>query len=403
MEMLGVGGFGSVKKYFNKKTSKFIAVKSINLCDHLQKYQNLKTIENEIEILEEVQFLRHISHKTISYFFEFLGIFRDNDNPNSINLVQESGECSLDKIFFNRKRTNSLYKCEEILYIVNKIVKAMAILQENRIVHLDLKPPNIIYSNNKYKVTDFGISRKIPHNIDKISGALPFTLVYAAPEVILQQKKPFNPFKSDAFSLGISILTAFFPGNKLTARFPAKREYKINKRKKEVRRWENFKPLSDFLELILIPENEMRKDFIELREILKEIKKKIQFKPPEEEKFYEKFRLIKKKTEIRKYEEIETILGLYQIFLNYYLISAHYEGKYYYEQVIAESRKFLNDEKTNHKEILFFLKKFINNTLKRVNSLFFDSKLAGNYDISLLYPLYNKVFPKFSLNFLENK
>lgn len=60
----------------------------------------------------------------------------------------------------------------------------MKLLNENNIIHRDLKLENILIKNNKAKLADFGLSKKIPQDLDviyldRVSGSEG----YMAPEI----------------------------------------------------------------------------------------------------------------------------------------------------------------------------------------------------------------------------
>ena len=76
------------------------------------------------------------------------------------------------------------------------------------IVHNDIKPQNIMYSQseNKWKLIDFG-SASLANDLDNFS--YESTLLYMAPERCLQQEWDI---RSDIWSLGICLLQCFLEG-----------------------------------------------------------------------------------------------------------------------------------------------------------------------------------------------
>jgi len=81
------------------------------------------------------------------------------------------------------------------------IVQGIRSLWQNKVVHMDLKPANIIISSaSDLKLIDFGESYH-PELCSKINYKPGYTLPYSCPE-IKQNMKSFTE-KSDIFSLGI--------------------------------------------------------------------------------------------------------------------------------------------------------------------------------------------------------
>ncbi len=95
-------------------------------------------------------------------------------------------------------------------YDIKEILAGVAYLHENKIVHCDLSPSNILISKNGApKVTDFGLSilKQVHQHQDEIIG----TLRYMAPEPLL--RKRVGPH-SDVFTLA-SILFEMLIGKRL--------------------------------------------------------------------------------------------------------------------------------------------------------------------------------------------
>ncbi len=94
------------------------------------------------------------------------------------------------------------------LILLYSIVQSLRFLRDQHIVHLDLKPNNImLYHNLLVKLIDFGESyhpevcskSKTLHNQGHKPG---FTIPYSSPEIFSNETKFFTS-KSDVFSLGV--------------------------------------------------------------------------------------------------------------------------------------------------------------------------------------------------------
>jgi len=105
-----------------------------------------------------------------------------------------------------RLRTlNRPFSTAEFLPIAIECASALAIAHGRRIVHLDVKPENIMLTTTGHvKICDFGIARKLSTGGDPISTSDDWTFAgtpaYMAPEVIVSHQ--FDE-RADQFSLGI--------------------------------------------------------------------------------------------------------------------------------------------------------------------------------------------------------
>lgn len=91
------------------------------------------------------------------------------------------------------------------LDFTRQILEAVAFAHENKIIHCDVKPDNLLlFPDNQLRLTDFGIAR-VAHKTLKGSGA--GTVGYVAPEQAMGQPS----FRSDVFSIGL-IMHRMFTG-----------------------------------------------------------------------------------------------------------------------------------------------------------------------------------------------
>ena len=96
--------------------------------------------------------------------------------------------------------TNSKLSALDILKLFKEICLGTAYLHEQKIIHKDLNPSNILIKNNTAKIADFGISRQV-QNLGTNAHSLLFqgTIGYMAPEYIYGLD--YNA-SVDIFSLG---------------------------------------------------------------------------------------------------------------------------------------------------------------------------------------------------------
>lgn len=91
------------------------------------------------------------------------------------------------------------------------VIRGIKALRDNKVIHLDIKPGNILVNDGQYKLADFGMI--IPRN----SGTIPMnaeiwsTAAYISPEY-LTLEAPLSS-KSDIYSLGITLYQAISGDN----------------------------------------------------------------------------------------------------------------------------------------------------------------------------------------------
>ncbi|MGP6147665.1 Stk1 family PASTA domain-containing Ser/Thr kinase [Jeotgalibaca sp. A122] len=90
---------------------------------------------------------------------------------------------------------------EDAIHIMSQVLSAMALAHQNRIIHRDIKPQNLLISrDNTIKVTDFGIAVALSHTSITQTNSLLGSVHYISPE---QARGSVTTTKSDIYALGI--------------------------------------------------------------------------------------------------------------------------------------------------------------------------------------------------------
>ena len=217
IKLIGKGSFGEVYKV--TKDNKFYALKMYKISNDMinsnsnsltqkEKNENLKSIENEIQILSQ------LDNPYIVKLYEVFSLNlnkeisnnkeeESNDNDQIMCLILElceNGDLS-DKIK-EKKSKNEIFTENEILHYFYEILQGLYYLHKNRVLHRDLKTLNIFLTkDNHIKIGDVGVSKKLINN-NIYAYTFVGTPYYLSPEIC--QNKAYDE-KSDVWSLGVLI------------------------------------------------------------------------------------------------------------------------------------------------------------------------------------------------------
>ena len=192
-EKIGKGSYSTVFKGYNKKNKNNYAIKVIDI---------EKNKSNINRFYLEIQLMKRLNHKNI------IKLYDTHENDKYIYIIMEFCKYGDLRQFINKKPLNE-YKTQ---IIMRQIINGLEYLYNNKVFHRDLKPQNILVSNNCIvKITDFGLAKEYEENI--LSDTICGSPIYMAPE-ILQNNKYDN--KADIWSLGVifyELLTGKTPFN----------------------------------------------------------------------------------------------------------------------------------------------------------------------------------------------
>uniref|UniRef100_A0A673JCV4 non-specific serine/threonine protein kinase n=1 Tax=Sinocyclocheilus rhinocerous TaxID=307959 RepID=A0A673JCV4_9TELE len=169
---LGRGKFAVVKKCVEKTTGKEHAAKFLR---KRRKGQDCRgDILNEIAVLE--------SAKANPYVVALHEVY---ETTTEIILVLE---CAAGGEIFNQcvADNDEAFTEKDVIRLARQILMGVACLHQNNIVHLDLKPQNILLTSAKplgdIRIVDFGLSRRVD-SVSELREILG-TPEYVAPEVL---------------------------------------------------------------------------------------------------------------------------------------------------------------------------------------------------------------------------
>jgi len=172
IEKLGKGTYGSVYKAHKRDTNEIFAIKKIKL--------DVDTEGIPSTALREISILKAINHPNIVRIQDL------TLSEKKIELCLEYCPLDLRKYMDQNKNNPRVYTTNTIKTIMYQIIRATDHLHSRKILHRDLKPQNILISDETLvtKIADFGLSRVYSIPIRPYTKEV-LTMWYRAPELML--------------------------------------------------------------------------------------------------------------------------------------------------------------------------------------------------------------------------
>ena len=203
VKKLGQGGYGIVWLAEEKMNpNNQVAIKMISLLNVLSGL--------DYDIVNEISILKRLNHPNIIKLYQV-----DYDAKGGrIGLVLELADTDLRTLIYevwkldNISEEEKSQQIQEKLQITYDILCGLNYLHKNNIIHLDIKPHNILIKNNHVKIADFGLSDRI--NAIKSEGLSKVTWIYRSPELQCGGYYPNYDYNADTWSVGIMLIELFF-------------------------------------------------------------------------------------------------------------------------------------------------------------------------------------------------
>lgn len=245
------------------KSPKFLAIK-IQLCPSDE-------ILNKIQ--EEATLIRSLNHPNIckclkSYIYS-------SKSGCKILIVMEYCEIDMEEEILNRLIKKKHFSEPEILEYSLQLIQAFGYMQEMNLAHRDVKPANLLLNGKNLKIADFGLGIQTIDVLRTGEQKCVGTLAYLSPilkehflasiETGKNLQVRHNPFKSDVYSLGLTILhmcTLIQPSLNCGPNLELRIENSISKLKYSV-----F--VKNLIKSMLIVTEPKRMDFIQLSKLIK--------------------------------------------------------------------------------------------------------------------------------------
>lgn len=180
---IGKGSFSTIHKCFDKNNNVF-ALKKIDV----DKLKDKNIVKNEFNIM------RKLSHINIIKVFDLIV----DEKLNNVYIFLEYFEYG----DLGKYLSGNTLEEKHVNNFSIQIKNGLQYLYKQNIIHRDIKPQNILVSNDKIlKIIDFGLSKSITIN-EEMMETICGSPLYMAPEII---KTKNYTIKSDIWSFGVII------------------------------------------------------------------------------------------------------------------------------------------------------------------------------------------------------
>lgn len=199
---IGEGMYGVVYKARDCINGELLALKKIRLLDEDEGVPS--TAIREISLLKDLTHPNIVGLKDVIY------------SESKLFLVFHFVEWDLKNYIDRRERAKRPFEPELLQHFLHQLISGMAFCHENRVLHRDLKPQNLLIDRDyNLKLADFGLARIFSVPLRQYTHEV-VTLWYRAPEVLMGSKL-YNT-AVDSWSVGcifaeMATLQPLFPGD----------------------------------------------------------------------------------------------------------------------------------------------------------------------------------------------
>jgi len=209
LRCVGKGAFGKVRVVQHKQTRELYALKYINKA----KCVKMKAVAN---VIQERRLLEEIDHP---FVVNMRYAFQDDENCFFVLDLMLGGD-----LRFHLERLGSIPE-DTVRFYVAQIASALGFLHEQRIMHRDLKPDNILLDQRgNAHLTDFNIA--VHFSERRMLTGVAGSMAYMAPEIL--SKRGYT-YTIDWWSLGVCAYELIFGRRPFRGKTNSDLTYSISK------------------------------------------------------------------------------------------------------------------------------------------------------------------------------
>lgn len=191
-KIIGKGSFSTVYIGTNVVTYEKVAIKKY-FCNKMNNY-DFSIIEREIKIVNYL--MKRLIHENLVKYLDVIQTY------STVYIIMEyCTDGTLSSLLVKPMKE------KYIQYYFKQIVEGLKVLHNMNIIHRDIKPDNILLSNDykTIKICDFGFSHYVDDNNDYLKNMIYGSPIYMAPESFITDASnvPNADTKCDIWSAGI--------------------------------------------------------------------------------------------------------------------------------------------------------------------------------------------------------
>ena len=184
---IGSGSFSQVYLAYDTETELYYACKVSSRLEIDNSMKKSRDFEDEIRVMQR------LDHPNICKLHDIM-----KDDKFYYVFMEYCSNGELFDLILKSKKISEY----DTKVIIKQIMMGVQYMHVHGVAHRDLKPENILFDCfGNVKIVDFGFSKIFPEKY--LTSSLCGTLMYISPEIL--QKKPYDPFKSDVWSIGVII------------------------------------------------------------------------------------------------------------------------------------------------------------------------------------------------------
>ena len=193
-EFLGAGAFGEVYRAENKESELIAAAKLLPMT-------GISDIELKQALINEASLATQVSHPNVVKVIHV----GDNKIVGPYVLMEYVSGQTLKEFIRTQTEAGSKISRGKAIEMMLQIAQGGRAINE-KLVHRDIKPDNILVSGNRLKITDFGLSKLVAERTRTLTFKGVGPIRYMAPEA--WQLQPNTP-KMDIYSVGLIFYEIF--------------------------------------------------------------------------------------------------------------------------------------------------------------------------------------------------